>query len=369
MLFRITIILLFISHLFSQTFNFSGIIIDASSGDGLAYANISIPDNSLGTASDNDGNFSIKLTPGKYDFLVSFIGYKTETLEIEITDTDVEKIILLTSTDVLLQEISVYSTAWSNNSAASSVSLKSKEIEKISSVFPDVFRSIQALPGLSVNNEFSAKFNVRGGNYDENLVLVNGTQVYEPFHLKEAENASVGIFNLDLMKKVNIITGGFSAEYGDRLSSVLNIEYREGDSEKYKGSATFSLLNIDGYVEGPVTQNMNFILGVRKSYLKYIMQMLDFADYVKPDFYDIQGVITYNLPGADKMQFKFIHAGDDFSYLPGWESNGPFNYSSGSGNNRILLSESETDFEENRANYYSNLFDIKGSFFFRTKRF
>ena len=77
------------------------------------------------------------------------------------------------------------------------------------------------LPGVTADNELSAKFNVRGGNVDENLVLINGTEVYEPYHVKEASNASIGIFDVDMIKKMDLITGGFSARYGDRMSSVV----------------------------------------------------------------------------------------------------------------------------------------------------
>ncbi len=80
-------------------------------------------------------------------------------------------------------------------------------IERVTSAIPDVLRSVQTLPGVSTDNSFSAKFNVRGGNYDENLVLVNDTQVYEPFHIKEADNVSVGIFNSNLVESVFLFPG------------------------------------------------------------------------------------------------------------------------------------------------------------------
>lgn len=362
-------ILFFSSIMFSQEYNFSGIIRDGSTGEGLAFANVLLENNNIGTAADEKGVFSIKLKSGSYNFIISYISYKTETIRVEIAGQDIFKTIDLVSTNVLLQEVAVYSSNISGKETTSGIAMQNKEIEQISSVFPDVFRSIQALPGLSVNNEFSAKFNVRGGNYDENLVLVNGTQVYEPFHLKEAENASVGIFNLDLMKKVNIITGGFSAEYGDRLSSVLNIEYREGNKEKYKGSVTFSFLNIDGYAEGPISSNLNFIVGVRKSYLKYIMNLLHYAEYVKPDFYDVQGVFTYHFAEINKLQFTFIHAGDDFSYQPGWETQGPFHYNRNWYNQNISFTQSSTKNDFNKSKYFSNMFDLKGSFIMSQKAF
>ena len=106
------------------------------------------------------------------------------------------------ATDLLLQDVTVYAhqTNQPNEMEVSLLSLQSDRITEISSGVPDVLRSIQMLPGVSTDNEFNAKYNVRGGNQDENLILVNDTKVYEPFHLKEAPNASIGIFNTDLIR-------------------------------------------------------------------------------------------------------------------------------------------------------------------------
>ncbi len=189
------------SFCYSQEFKVSGTIRDANSREALPYANISVKDDAKGVSTNANGEYEIILPKGNYQLLVSYIGYKTETIPVELTDKDIQLNVNLVPTEVILQEVSVYATRGNNNATVSSVSLQSKEMKEISSVFPDVFRSIQALPGIAVDNEFSAKFNVRGGNYDENLVLVNGSQVYEPFHIKEADNASVGIFNMDSNEK------------------------------------------------------------------------------------------------------------------------------------------------------------------------
>ncbi|MFO7448474.1 MAG: TonB-dependent receptor [Ignavibacteriaceae bacterium] len=337
---------------------------DASSGESLPLANISLTDNSRGASTDMNGRYELTLPPGNYEMLISYIGYKTERISVEVNDKDINLDLRLTSTGVLLQEVSVYSARENESQSISSLSLQSKEMEEMSSVFPDVFRSIQALPGIAANNEFSGKFNVRGGNNDENLVLVNGTQVYEPFHIKYAENVSLGIFNMDLMKKVNLMTGGFSAQYGDRLSSVLNIEYREGNRLNHTGSATLSLVNVDAYFEGPITSKASYIIGLRKSYLEYVMEIVDVDDETgTPSFYDIQGVISYSLSDIDKLQFKFIHAGDDYA-------GGPYidNISRDRG---LWLSNTQfspgweniNNFDEEKAEYFSNMYELQSTVF------
>jgi outer membrane receptor protein involved in Fe transport len=336
----------------------------------LSYANIIVNNGSKGTSTDDKGEYSLNLPSGSYQLLFSYIGYKTEIVNIELNTNPISFDINLMATPMMLQEVTVYSSSIPDADKVSSTSLQNKQIEQVSSVFPDMFRSIQALPGIAVNNEFSAKFNVRGGNYDENLVLVNNAQVYEPFHIKEAENASVGIFNIDLMKRVNLITGGFSAQYGDRLSSVLNIEYREGNKERFAGSTTMSMTNLDGTLEGPFLARGSFILGIRKSYMEYILKVIGYDEPVNPSFYDVQGVVSYDLTDRNKLQLKFIHAGDDFDYLPGIETEGPFPNSSILENGQQLNSVTNIkNFEENRANYYSNLFDVQHTLFISTKAF
>lgn len=341
--------------------NFSGIVIDVNTKESIAYANIYVKNINKGISTDEKGHFNITLESGIYELQVTYIGYKTELFQFAITTDDLYLQIPLVRTDVLLQEVSVYSKSadTSASKSVSSVSLQSKRIEQISGLLPDVFRSIQMLPGIAVNNEYSAKFNVRGGNYDENLVLVNGTQVYEPFHLKEAENASMGIFNINLMNNVEMITGGFSAMYGDRLSSVLNIEYREGSRDKYKSAATLSLTNIDAITEGPITANSSFLIAARKSYLEYALSMIDAENYVTPSFYDVQGIFSYSFSPSNKLLFKFIHSGDDFTSTPGLKNNGPNNYTGTYKGYPTTYKIWNNTFDENEGTYHNNLFYIQ----------
>jgi len=360
---KLLFLILLVTVNYAQTLKVSGKIRDAQTREPLAFANVYSEETNNGTISDVFGNYEFSLSPGKYNLLVSYLGYKSENRPLELFTENVELNVNLISTGILLQEVSVYATEEDENST-SSISLQSKEMEEISSILPDVFRSIQALPGVAVNNEFSAKFNVRGGNYDENLVLVNGTQVYEPFHIKEADNASIGIFNIDLMKSVNIITGGFSAQYGDRLSSVLNIKYREGNKDRYSGSTTLSLTNLDALVEGPLGSKGSFLLGMRKSYLEYVLSLIEVEESAKPSFYDIQGVLTYNFGELNKLQIKFIHAGDDFERIPGLDIDGPYNWSGTIFNEQANFQEGYEYLQETTAEYFSNLLDLQHQVFF-----
>ena len=322
-----------------------GIVLDSQTYEPLPFANILVSETDYGTTTNPEGGFELINITKLNQIVIRYVGYTSQIINLVDLDLANTNYFLLQPIDINLQEVTVYSNGTTSGSKvqSSSVSLNNKQIREISAAMPDILRSVQALPGVVVNNEFKADFNVRGGNQDENLVLVNGTQVYEPYHIKEASNASVGIFNVDLMKKVNFITGGFSAKYGDKMSSVVDIEYREGSTTDYSGAASLSLAYLDGYIEGPISENISFIFGARKSYMEYVLSLIDYEDIssAKPSFYDIQGVLSYRLSPQNKILFEFIHAGDEFQYDP----------------KRVY--SNKTEIEKNRGNYYSSLFDIK----------
>lgn len=346
--FLLTLIFLFINTvLFTQSDSsyFKGNVFDSQTNEPLPFSNISVVGKNVGTTTNEFGEFKLLNISKKDRMVISYVGYKSTFIELTNIDLMKTHFIYLQPINIDMQEITVYSNtlSMSEKMQTSNLSLQSEQIREIASAMPDILRSVQAFPGVVVNNEFKADFNVRGGNQDENLVLVNGTRVYEPFHIKEASNASVGIFNIDLMKKVNIVTGGFPAKYGDKMSSVLNIEYREGSREKYSGAASLSLAYFDGYAEGPLGENGSFIFGARKSYLEYIISMIDYEDIsrAQPSFYDVQGVLAFNLSPKNKLLFEFIYANDDFTYDP----------------ERIYSDKIEN--EDNIANYTSTLFSLK----------
>jgi hypothetical protein len=344
-----------------ETYKVQGTVRDASTNEPLVFTNILIEGTQRGTTTDAEGRFSFVLEQGQYTLHCSFVGYRTESLSIIILK-DIQLNIALVSMDVLMQDVTVYAhrIEETDQLEVSALSLQSESIKHVTSIFSDVLRSVQMLPGVSTNNEFSSKFNVRGGNQDENLVLVNGTQVYDPYHVKEMSNASIGIFNVDMIKKMDLVTGGFTARYGDKMSSVLNIEYREGSREQYKGIAGISLMDVNAIVEGPLGDKGSFIIGGRKSYLEYIMKMMDAGPYLHISFYDIQGVFAYSPNPRQKLLLKFIHSGDDFSEDPHRDYKTPIQWTSYD-NTGILFTQTRqsNDSVDSHANYYSSMVDLQ----------
>ena len=345
----------------ANTYTISGIVRDGSTKDPLAYVNIMVRGTTTGTSTDAEGKFLLDLPAGTYSLRCSLVGYKASFTELSVQN-NTRLQIEMNSLDVCLQDVTIYSSRIndSQQEEVSALSLESDGIKQSTSLEADVLRSVQMLPGVSSNNELSAKFDVHGGDANENLVLINGSQVYEPYHVKEASNVSIGIFDADMIKTMDLITGGYSARYGDRMSSVLNIEYREGSKERLQGQASVSMTDFGGLCECPIGENGSFILGVRQSYLQYLKNMMGVAEQIHPSFYDVQGVLAYHLAPQHKISLKFIHAGDLFIQDPiidNWSTYNP-TYHDPSGNIGPL-SQSQSDSTEMHAQYYSSMIALQ----------
>ena len=334
-----------------------GTIRDGATRVPLVFATVAIPGTPQGTTTDAKGFFALTLPKGQHSLHCSFVGYRAQDVALD-AQKNMYLDIVLSATDVLLQDVTVYAYRESAGEMMqeNALTLQSETIRTTTSVFADVLRSVQLLPGVSANNEFSAKFNVRGGNQDENLVLVNGTQVYDPYHVKEVSNASIGIMNMEMIRKMDLLTGGFPARYGDKMSSVVDIEYREGDRERNSASASLSMTDADFVAEGPLGEDGSYIFGARKSYLEYLIKMLDYGTYVHPAFYDVQGVAGYSLSPGQKLLCKFIHAGDSFSQDPTTHVNSSYQWRSSDG---LTNTQQSGDSIDNHSQYYSSMFALQ----------
>ena len=345
-------------EIFGQVYSLSGSVRDRLNNSPLPYVNILVINDLSGTTTNEKGEFILKTDHAELTLRFSSLGYTSREMTISFTDNKLIVDIHLLPQALLLEEIAVYSRP--NNDFESSLgSMENSGLRNSSSMIPDVFRSLQTLPSVTTNNEFDSRFNIRGGSYDENLTLVNSTTIYDPFHIKSVPNASVGIFNVNMIKSVHLIPGGFSARYGDKMNSVLKIDYREGNKTKFKGGGSASLSNIDAYFEGPAGENLTFIVGGRRSYLGYILSMLDLENSLRPIFYDVHGVFNYIFAPGHKLSAKFTHSGDKFYYEPDKKNSGPRyreQIINGNVNPYYLSSNSE---EVNDGNYHNNLMSLQ----------
>ncbi len=161
---------------------------------------------------------------------------------------------------------------------------------------------IKLMPGASSTNELSNQYNVRGGNYDENLVFVNDIQIYRPFLVRSAQQEGMGFVNLDLTQAVNFSAGGFDAKYGDKMSSVLDVEYKRPTG--YFGGFTASFLGASAYAGGNVNDKFTFLVGTRYKSNSYLFKSLETKGTYKPNFFDLQMLLTWKL--AEKWHLDLL---------------------------------------------------------------
>jgi len=298
--------------------NFRGTVADSATGEALAYANVFIKESGVGTSTDKRGNFLIIGLPANqtYNVTFSYIGYNTKVLKVKINQGK------LTHINVQLEPVSIELEAIEKvgekviRKNATNISLQTLTIKQLEimpkGVETDVLRSLQYLSGVRTTGDVSARYYVRGSTGDENLVLLNGVPVYNPFH-------ALGLFSVidpDMINSVEFYKGGFTAEYGGRLSSVLDITTKNGNQKSFDAEAEASYLTGKTLIEGPIPHG-SFILTGRKSFSTGILNKFLNDQNVPIDFYDASFKLNYSNPeilnNGRFLLFGFL-SGDNINY-------------------------------------------------------
>ena len=273
-----------------------GFLTDSTSGEALAFANVYIKDINLGASSNERGIFLINKIPDdkNYDVTFSYVGYKTKIISVfikpgdEVTQLDVQLVPLSIELHSIEKIGDKYSTENRTDLGLKRISIKELEILP-KGVETDVFRSLQLLPGISTTGDVTAKYYVRGGGGDQNLILINGIELYNPFH-------SLGLFSVldpDIINSIKFYKGGFTSEYSGHLSSVMDIISKDGNKKLFGGKGSISLLTMKGVIDGPIP-NGSFIISGRRSYNNNILKKFFNENTVPIDFYDLSFKLNYS---------------------------------------------------------------------------
>ncbi|MBD3615351.1 MAG: TonB-dependent receptor [Gracilimonas sp.] len=305
------------SSLAQEKASISGYITDSETGETLISANIGFREINKGMASNTLGYYSIpNLEPGSYIVFCSYVGYRPYQKEITLKPgqnlrLDVE----LIPESIELEEIEVRSRAEQEEQRnIGTAQVKTELIKELPSVFEaDVFRSIQLLPGVKAASDFSSGLYIRGGSPDQTLILLDRTTVYNPSHFF----GFFSTFNPDAIKDVRLYKGGYPAQYGGRLGSVLTIYNKDGNRNKTSGSATVGLLASRASIEGPYSKG-SWMFAARRSTLEPLLAGLrQTIDNIpsKFYFYDFNGKINLDASDKDKFSLAF-YAGKDRVTFP-----------------------------------------------------
>ncbi|MEZ5009896.1 MAG: carboxypeptidase-like regulatory domain-containing protein [Chitinophagales bacterium] len=304
--------------------NLKGRVVDVE-GEAIIGANVRFESPAIGSVTDKNGYFSIQFEMSDLNFPVtlvcSYVGF--ETYKREFTNSDELNIRLLKIELKGSSLDSVEITAQKNRDYLTPITIEAKDIE----FAPTPNSSVESVIGLSGNvrgaSELSNQYSVRGGNYDENLVYVNGFEIYRPFLMRAGQQEGLSFINPDLVRDISFSTGGFDASYGDKMSSVLDIKYKR--PTEFNGSVTGSLRGAAVHFEGATKlkekenysiQKFRYIVGVRYQNTAALLKSLDTKGQYNPNAYDIQTNLIYHLNNRMELEVLFNHSVSSFNLVP-----------------------------------------------------
>mgnify|MGYP001576846122 FL=1 len=310
--------ILFFSNAYAQNVTLSGYIKDAANGEELINASI-VNEKSQGAVTNVYGFYSLTLPAGKYTFTVSYIGYESieKTLTLKESQTlDFE----LTEATNQLAEVEVTAKRLDENlnrAEMSTTQLTAKQIKAIPQFLGefDVIRSITLLPGVTTVGEGASGFNVRGGKTDQNLILLDQAPVYNSSHIF----GFFSVFNGDAVRDLKLYKGGIPAPFGGRLSSVLDVHQKEGNTKEFAGTMGLGLLSSRLMLEGPLVKDKaSFMIAGRRSYQDVLLKASpnDDLNSIIANFYDLNAKVNYKFNDKSRL-FLSAYYGKDAFGVPG----------------------------------------------------
>lgn len=307
-LYLVFILLLLSNRNYAQTIIY-GAITDTT-GKVLPYANITVGELNKGTVSDESGRYRLDIPQGTHEISFSLIGFRT--FKIRITSAVSEK-----------QELNVVLKEAIKNLDEISVIGQSPDIHKIPvrefENLPDPSSSVESLiktmPGVSSSDELSSQYSVRGGNFDENLVYVNDIEIIRPFLIRSGQQEGLSFINPDMVSNVRFSPGGFEARYGDKMSSVLDVNYR---IPQKNGIRLYAGLLGGSFTAEGVTENekLSIISGIRYKTTELLLGSLDNKGEYEPDFTDWQMMLNYKLSGKLTIGLLTNYARNSYKFIP-----------------------------------------------------
>lgn len=310
----------------AQNYTISGYVKDASNGESSIGANVYIKELMKGANTNVYGFYSISVPKGKYTLVCSYIGYITYTTSITL-DKNITKNISLVSQGKELQEVEVSAEKSDQNIQSTqmgSVNLDMVQIKKLPAFMGevDILKTIQLIPGVKSAGDGNTGFYVRGGGPDQNLILLDEATIYNASHLM----GFFSVFNGDAIKNVNLIKGGMPAQYGGRLSSVLDISMKEGNSQRIQVDGGIGIIASRLTIQGPIKKDKaSFIISARRTYVDILAKpFLNKSDFKGTSyfFYDLNTKLNYQINDKNRLFLSAYFGRDIFKFK---DNEGDFN--------------------------------------------
>jgi hypothetical protein len=270
-------------------------------GNPFELVQVSLKDRSRFVITNQQGYYRLECKPDTVVWVqFKFIGYRTQELSLTIGKNGrVKKDVRMLRDTLLLQEVGLEIQDKGAREQVSMIKIQPQSAKLLPSAFGDFNKILATLPGVSSNNELSSQYAVRGGNFDENLVYVNDMVIYRPNLIRAGQQEGLSFVNPDLVEDIEFSAGGWQPRFGDKLSSVLNIQYKRPTT--FKASATAGLLGGAAHLEGR-NGRFTYLIGVRHKRSQYLLNTLETQGEYLPQFTDYQGLFTYDFTGAAQRE-------------------------------------------------------------------
>ncbi|MCR5644786.1 MAG: TonB-dependent receptor [Bacteroidales bacterium] len=280
----------------------------------IEMANVVVTELLVGQTTNNRGAYELQLlcdTTLVINF--SFVGYETKQVEVRLKRGEKRKLdVVLKSISTDLPDVVISQRAID---AASLTRLDAKQATLLPTMGGGIENLIKTLPGVISNNELSSQYTVRGGNFDENLIYVNGIEIYRPFLVGSGQQEGLSFVNSRLVNNIEFSAGGFAVEYGDKMSSVLDVTYKK--PRETAGSLTMSLLGAEAHVEG-VTANdrFSYLVGARYKNTAIVLRMMDTKGNYRPNFTDAQALFNFKLNDKWDLSLLGYYSRNQYYLIP-----------------------------------------------------
>lgn len=299
-----------------NTFTISGSIRDSVSGEELIGVSIYDLNTQSGVTTNVYGFYSLTLPEGKHSLVYSYLGFHPDTFHVDLKG-NISRTLALHASNIQLKDVVINGQKDNDrvsNADIGVVKMNIKELDAIPVLFgeKDILNSLQLMPGMSSAGEGNAGFFVRGGNVDQNLVLLDEAPVYNPSHLL----GFFSVFNSDAVKDVTLYKSGIPAEFGGRSSSVLDVHMRDGNLKKYGVSGGIGLISARLTAEGPIVKDRgSFIVAGRRTYLDLFIPLLSPKSKVKKVyFYDFNAKLNYRINDKHRIFLSGYYGHDVLSF-------------------------------------------------------
>ena len=275
---------------------------------------VSIEYKRKGAITDAKGFYSINIPSGKKSNVIfTHLSYENQVHNFLLSANEQKRFDLVLKKEVtLISEIELIDEVLRDQNVTT---LDKKNINIITGPTGGVEGLISTLAGVSTKNEMSSQYSVRGGNFDENLVYVNGFEIYRPFLVRSGEQEGLSFVNSDMVENITFSTGGFDAKYGDKLSSVLDIQYK--DPKEWKSHLTLSFLGVNATVEGVnKSKRWSHITSYRQKTNQFLLNSLDTESNYRPDFKDFQSLNIYHFNSSMKLSLLGHYSSNTYQSNP-----------------------------------------------------